>query len=397
MLLTGEAKPNKISGSAIPVKLDGIVLVDDYDGSNGEILNVKTSFRLNTKMTVACKGLIADEAIDYILGSLDGKGYIDCQSNPCLCSAEWVIEPPMNIARDQFAGGVIDGNIYVFGGNGNPGGINLNSTEVYDPLKGIWSYRAENSYHVEELTAAVVDGNLYVFGAWGGGVINFNEKYNPADNDWTTLAERPRTATAGPAVVYKGKIYIFGGYFFNADETVRIHYDEVDCYNPATDSWSPAVTSLPNAMSNFAIAVIGTKAYLFGGAEGTQPPNIQLLDDVITYDFEDGQWNTTTGRHLPVKNAYGYWGESPVIDGKVYLIGGIDKKGKKFGPGKRVDIYNTVTGDWEKGPDLPKPLESHVALALGTKIYVLGGSHTITPGNVSLNEVISMDTQSCSP
>lgn len=400
MLLMGEAKPNKISSSTIAAKLDGFAIVDEADGANREIRNVKTSFRLNSKMTLDCRGLTAEQAVERILGSLEIKGYIDCDANPCLCNAEWKFEPSMNIARDQFAGGVIDGKIYVFGGNGNPNGINLKSTGVFDPATGLWTMRADNEQNggwgVEELTAAVMNGKLYVFGAWGGGsgIINFNEMYNPADNSWTTLAQKPTTVASAPAVVYNGEIYIFGGYYED-DTTDYIRYTVVESYNPSSYTWR-TVTNLPKVMSNFAVAVIGTKAYLFGGAEGTEPPNVQLLDDVITYDFETKVWETAS-QHLPVKNAYGYWGEAPVIDGKVYLIGGIEKSGSKFGPGKRVDIYDTITNTWSQGPTLPKPLESHVAVVIDKKIYVLGGSHTITPSNVSLAEVISFDTQSCSP
>jgi len=48
---------------------------------------------------------------------------------PTLVFANWVAETPLSTPRDQFTGGVINGKIYVFGGNGDPNGINLKSTE----------------------------------------------------------------------------------------------------------------------------------------------------------------------------------------------------------------------------------------------------------------------------
>ena len=47
-------------------------------------------------------------------------------------SSPWILVSNMITARDQFAGCVIGDKIYVFGGNDNPDGINLNSGEVYD-------------------------------------------------------------------------------------------------------------------------------------------------------------------------------------------------------------------------------------------------------------------------
>jgi len=130
--------------------------------------------------------------------------------NPVLAepNATWQVEPSMAVARDQFAGGVIGQYLFVFGGNGNPGGVNLKSTEAFDIEGGEWSFRADNEHNdgwgVEELTAAVADGRLYVFGAYGGtapdgyyGVFNFNEMYDPVTDTWTTRRKNPRQPRRG--------------------------------------------------------------------------------------------------------------------------------------------------------------------------------------------------------
>jgi hypothetical protein len=60
-------------------------------------------------------------------------------------AATWLAGPLLGTARGQFAGGVIDGKIFVFGGNRNPDGRNLNSTEMLDPVLGSWVYKADNN------------------------------------------------------------------------------------------------------------------------------------------------------------------------------------------------------------------------------------------------------------
>jgi N-acetylneuraminic acid mutarotase len=55
-------------------------------------------------------------------------------------------KPRLPVARDQFTGGVIDGKLYVFGGNGNPDGINLERLDIYDLDTGQWSRGADYDF-----------------------------------------------------------------------------------------------------------------------------------------------------------------------------------------------------------------------------------------------------------
>ena len=126
----------------------------------------------------------------------------------------WQAVTPLNVARYQFTGGIVDGKIYVFGGRGTR---NLKSTEMYSPESNKWSAKASNQYAVEELTGAVVNEKLYVFGARGGGnpyaALNFVEEYDPVTNTWTSKAPKPASVSGAPAVPYNGEIYLFGGIY----------------------------------------------------------------------------------------------------------------------------------------------------------------------------------------
>jgi N-acetylneuraminic acid mutarotase len=336
---------------------------------------------------------------------------VDCTFDPqnpaCSCDIKWVAEPPMLTGRYQFCGGVINCKIYGFGGN-DWESDNLKSTEGYDPNTQQWVKLADNNHNdalgVEELTSAVVNGKLYVFGAYGGfspdgdyGVFNFNEMYDPDSNSWTTLRRKPTTVAAAPSTVYKDEIYVFGGYF-DSENSSKVHYRVVESYNPSNNTWR-FVTNMPRVVSNMAVATIGNKAYLFGGLLGgyeskTQP--LQFLDDVITYDFETGLWTTEGCARLPVKKIFHYSEAAPVIDGKVYLIGEFEADGNGYRWSDRIDIYDPVNNIWEKGPSLPMPLDSHVALVIGHKIFVLGGCNNWSFKNGPMTGVISFDTHFCS-
>ena len=324
----------------------------------------------------------------------------DCDAYPrnSGCFHNWQPEPPMRIARDQFTGGVIDGKIYVFGGNGNPDQVNLKSAEVYDPATD-WSDIAENTHNggqgVEELTGAVVDGNLYVFGAWGGtgpgghyGDFNFNERYDPDSDTWTSLAPKPTVVTAAPATVYNGEIYLFGGSYNNEDLNEPNNYDVVEAYDPNTNTWR-LVTNMPELLKNFGLATIDDKAYLIGGY---LPDEERMTGEVITFDFNSQQWDTNCCEPLPDDRVRGfsYSHSVPVVNDEIFLIGGIEGNQVSSWASNKVDIYDTNTDTWQVGPSLPLPLELHLPVIINGKIYVLGGHNGYDYLNRSKAEVISL-------
>lgn len=328
---------------------------------------------------------------------------VDCNLTPenPACLPKWEPEPPMSVARDQFTGGVIDGKIYVFGGNGNPNTVNLKSTEMFNPATD-WVNRADNNhnggYGVEELTGAVVDANLYVFGAWGGigpgghyGDFNFNERYDPNTDTWTSLAPKPTVVTAAPATVYNGEIYLFGGSYNYEGKEEPNFYDVVEAYNPATNTWR-FVTNMPIMVMMPAVATVGDKVYVIGGY---LPEEDRMSTDVMRFDFQTEQWDTNSCEPLPNNRARGlvYSSAAPVVDGKIFLIGGSEGNWENHWPSNKVDIYDTVTNTWQVGTSLPLPLSGHLSLLLNDKIYVIGGYNDYDYINRSKSEVISLAIQ----
>jgi N-acetylneuraminic acid mutarotase len=290
-------------------------------------------------------------------------------------NSHWDTENPLNTARDQFGGGVVNKKIYVFGGNSITG-LNLKSTEMFDPATHGWNYRATNEHNdgngVEELTSAVLNGNLYFFGAWGGGtpygVFNFVEEYNPDTDTWSSKAGMPTTRSGCTAVIYKDEIYVFGGYY-SYDGGNNTFYDVVEAYNPTNNSWR-SVTKIPDGRTQSAIAVYGDTVYLFGGYS---PNTEQILSDVLTYDFKTNEWNTT-GVYLPTPRVFSYSSAAPLVNGKVYLIGGIEANTTDYYPSDRVDIYVVSTNSWINGPSLPQATDGHLVVHSGNSIYVVGGT-----------------------
>lgn len=284
--------------------------------------------------------------------------------------ATWQSEPPPNEARNQFAGAVVNGKLLIFGGNGYPDGRNLKSTEMFDPVSGVWAYRADNEHNggngVEEVSGAAVKGKFFVFGGYGGGnpygVFNFVEAYNPKNNVWRSMAPMPTTRSAATAVSYKNKVYVFGGQDLEP-------FDVVEAYDPATDTWQ-AVTHMPRVLASPAIAVVGDMAYVIGGGD---PSTYTAVSDVYAYNFETGIW-TTGFTELPVARVFSFGSAAPVFGGKIYLVGGAKVTDMNLVPSTRVDIYDPAANKWKKGPALPVPafgFGSGFAAIANDKLYAI--------------------------
>jgi N-acetylneuraminic acid mutarotase len=324
-----------------------------------------------------------DCRVDFLDIALTAQNWlVDCnqtaQDPACVKRVEWQINAAMSTERDQFTGGVIDGKIYVFGGNDGDG-VDLKSTEMFDPDTGVWTMRADNEHAggagVEELTGAVVGEKLYVFGAqgrqvpgWEHGEINFVEEYNPVTSTWRSRAPKPTLVTAAPATVYDGQVYLFAGGHWTTGVTYRV----VEAFDPATNNWR-SVTDVPGNVQMFALATVGNKAYLIGGYLTDED---RITGEVITFDFKTGQWDVDSRRPMPADRAraFAYSSAAPVIDGKIFLLGGMQGSlHLGMWASNKVDVYDPATNTWHVQRPLPVSVESHLSVVVDDRIYVIGG------------------------
>ncbi|MCS6769627.1 MAG: galactose oxidase, partial [Candidatus Caldarchaeum sp.] len=127
---------------------------------------------------------------------------------------EWKQRSPMRVAREHLASGAVDGKIYVVGGRVVSGNTmtNLDVVEEYDVEANIWRVRRPMPTARSGIAAAVVDGWVYVCGGESM-VKTFSEveAYNPASDRWVKAADLP-TARHGLGVAAVGRrIYTVAG------------------------------------------------------------------------------------------------------------------------------------------------------------------------------------------
>lgn len=290
----------------------------------------------------------------------------------------WQAVAALNNARSHFAAGVIGEKIYIFGGH-DANDITLNSTEMLDlnqpsawmNLPGTTNDRIDN---VIEFAGAAINDQFLVFGGYYGVAHNvsdnFVEAYDPISNSWSSKQSMPTNRYLAVPLAHADEIYIFGGEYAQSDNSKTYYYTLVEAFDPVNNRWW-TVTSLLQLRLLPAVAVVNNNAYLIGGG---QIKPWKVFDTLHAYDFGNGNWTKSGLTKLPTPRIFAYGHAAPVLNGKIYLVGGatIGKKPNLI-PSTKVEIYDPASNTWQIGPDLPQAALYGVAVAAANEIYVIGG------------------------
>ena len=227
-------------------------------------------------------------------------------------SNTWTQKADMPTARAGHATSVVDGKIYVIGGN--PGNIPwdppLATVEMYDPAADTWTRKADMPTARDYLTASSVNGKIYAIG--GAESTAFEkyhgfttvEEYDPATNSWTAKSDLHRARDAVTSNVIDGKIYVLGGW---------TPYNEM--YDPETDTWTK-IAVMPVVVAGPTSGLVDGKIYLLGGIADWGGAG---SDVVQAYDPQTDSWQLL--EPMPHNGAFS---ASAVVDGQVVIIGGHD-------------------------------------------------------------------------
>jgi N-acetylneuraminic acid mutarotase len=314
-----------------------------------------TMFPRISKLFMVCIGLVVISGIQQVVADEMEAG-------------TWTQKADMPTARALPGSAVVDGKIYVIGGQSSLGSIAV--VEEYDPAADTWTTRADMPTARDGVRAAAVDGTIYAIGGWSGpagpelSTFSTVEAYDPATDTWTTKADMP-TARGGSAIaVVDGQIYVIGGMFGPPTEVSSA----VEAYDPATDTWTKK-TDMPTARYVFAACIVDRRIYVPGGKTKFDP--LVCVSTVEVYDPATDTW--TQASDMPrARMAH----SASVVDGKMYIIGGGDlSEGLDHGieQSKIVDVYDPATDTWTTAADRPTATGNHTAAVVDGKIYTIGG------------------------
>ncbi|KAK9137000.1 hypothetical protein Sjap_007594 [Stephania japonica] len=216
---------------------------------------------------------IANEGAVLVCGGIGGV--VEDQDSPTdsvlkydVCKNRWSVMRRMNTARSFFASGMIDGLVYVAGGNSS-GLLDLDSAEVLDPVSGEGNWRpiAKMGINAAAYDAAVLNGKLLVTEGWLWPFMYSprGQVFDPVSNTWEPMPVGLREGWTGPSVVVGDE------HLFVASELEKV---KLKIYDPETDSWDvvlgapiPEQIRKPFSLSSadFRIFIVGSGLHVAVG------------------------------------------------------------------------------------------------------------------------------------
>ncbi|GFQ05653.1 F-box/kelch-repeat protein at1g30090, partial [Phtheirospermum japonicum] len=202
---------------------------------------------------------IPREGALYVFGGVVSD--VDCPLNLVLKyearKNKWTVMKKMITARSFFASGVIDGMIYVAGGNSTDL-FELNSAEVLDPGNGLWRPVKSMGTNMASYDAAVLGGKLLVTEGWFWPfyVVPRGQVYDPEADNWEDMAAGLREGWTGSSVVIDGHLFV----------VTEHERTKVKVYDAGKDSWDVVEgPPLPEQICKpFRVSCWGREIYVVG-------------------------------------------------------------------------------------------------------------------------------------
>jgi N-acetylneuraminic acid mutarotase len=264
----------------------------------------------------------------------------------------WTRKADMPTLRGASCAVVINNKIYVLGGM-DSSFVNNAVNEVYDPLRDTWDTTKQPMHYPRAfLSAVTVNDTIYAIGGGMPTTTQTVEAYDTATNTWTFKADMLSLRFGAAAGVIDGIIYNVGGNHYESN---------CEAYNPTTDEWTPKAP-IPETYGGIIVAPYGGLLYAFGGGFDT------TFSTTYAFDPDSNKWTKKT--NMPT--ARGWSHPAPVVDGKIYVLGGYTKcYGEVLSD---VEVYDPVYNSWTKLPDMPFKRALFATAVVNGKIYIIGGT-----------------------
>ncbi len=240
--------------------------------------------------------------------------------------------------RTAVTAGVVNGKIYLIGGttiNTDETLSVFNLNEVYDPATDTWTTKAPLPTAVTTFASAVVDGKIYVIGGQ-----EYDEPlsdcyltqiYNAQTDSWSNGATTPNIASGAAAAATTGvyapkRIYVLGG------GTGLSHSYLNRIYDPEVDKWSYGAPMLMRT-AGLGVAVVDDVLYALGAGVaneryvpvgyGTVPPVVSVLSPENNATYASGNVSLAYAVNKPYAQAnYSLDGlQTAALSGNTTLMG----------------------------------------------------------------------------
>jgi N-acetylneuraminic acid mutarotase len=279
-------------------------------------------------------------------------------------ASKWRRLPAMPTARQNMAGTVVDGTIWVVGGLG-AGSTGSRRVEGYDPVINAWKSAPALPVRLHHEMAVPYNGEVVVIGGWipkgsDQSAVESDRVFALRDGRWAQLPSLRRPRVAGAAAVVGDRIVVTGG------QSGGRLIDTTEVFDGK--QWSEGA-NIPTPREHLAAASDGDYLYAVGGRALSPDKNSAALE---RYDPATDRW-----QKLPnMPSARGGLGAA-IVDGQLLAVGG-ESPTRALGA---VESYNIARKAWSRAPSMRTPRHGLAVAAIGNSLYALGGAPH--PGHAS--------------
>ena len=281
--------------------------------------------------------------------------------------SSWSYLPDMPIPRQAHCSALVNGKIYVIGGQNDSGLIG--SVLAYDIKTQTWSTCANRTYLARNSGAIVWNGKIYVFGGSdGSNGVFIVEIYDPVTDTWSR-GSPGGYADAVAVTVLDNKMYMMGGY----SSSVPSKYTRV--YDLVNNTWS-SVANMLQSRCYAGAAAINNKIYVYGGWDGSS-----TVSSCEEYDPVTNTWRLKSPMNVP-RHYMGYTGSAQFA----FALGG------SLGASSTAEYYNPGFDQWKMISPTLKNRYNSSAVFDGTKgkLYDIAGAIYPSGNRDSTAEVYSV-------
>lgn len=256
------------------------------------------------------------------------------------------------------------GKVLVAGGSpALESGVQLATTELYDPATNTWSAGATMSQGRARPEAALLStGKVLVVGWPFSGTVGAAELYNPATNTWSAAADPLNNGGQIAIVLTSGKVLLVGGN---------------ELYNPTPNSWAAAAPVPFNGYGYTATLLASGKVLIAGGQ------NVQGTGTVATAALYDPTTNTWSAA-ASMNTSRIYHTATLLASGKVVVLGGSNVVNGVYADLSSAEIYDPVANTWSSAPDMVQVRFGHTATRLASGLILVAGGDYLDSENDSV-------------
>ena len=198
-----------------------------------------------------------------------------------------------------------------------------------------------------------------------GGYLGFQRLTAPAPREapgWALLTEMPEPRGETAGAVSGDRLFIIGGMSGVAAQAS----DTVSVYERGGGIWSSA-EALPEPRHHAAAVGLAGAVYLSGGAASVTDGTPEV--EVWRHQVDCGSWRPVA----PLPS--GRFGHRMVaLGGRLYVVGGLPGAGASSGPGEVATlIYDPAVDAWTEGAPLPLNRDHLAVVSVGKEIWAIGG------------------------